>query len=333
MGAELILAGDIGGTKTNLALFAADAPPGAPLTVASFRSADHPSLSAIITQFLAREKALVRRAAFGVAGPVAAGKATATNLHWRIDRDQLCATHSFQQVVLVNDLVATATAVPLLGPADLHPIRPGLPEPGGPIAVIAPGTGLGEAFLLWDGQHYRAHASEGGHADFAPDTPQEMRLLAFLQPELGHVSYEAICSGLGIPNLYRFLKQEGAAEPDWLRTRLAAAADPTPVIMDTALNQTESAPICQDTLRLFVKILGAEAGNLALKIMATGGVYLAGGIPPRILTALETGLPAPFTNKGRLSHVLQKIPVQVIVNPDAPLLGAATLARQMETTP
>jgi glucokinase len=226
-------------------------------------------------------------------------------------------------VFLLNDLEAIANAIPVLEPSDWETLNEGKPVERGALAVIAPGTGLGEAFLTWDGERYRAHASEGGHVDFAPTTALEIDLLRYLQERMEHVSYERVAAGIGLPNVYAFFKeQQGMREPDWLRDSLVAADDPTRVIVQHAVeNQVE---ICVATLRLFVAILGSEGGNLALKVMATGGVYLGGGIPPRILEYLreETFLQR-FTRKGRFTDLLRGVPVRVILNSNAALIGAA----------
>jgi len=192
--------------------------------------------------------------------------------------------------------------------------------------VIAPGTGLGEAFLASNGERYRAHPSEGGHASFAPNDDLQIELLRYLQKRIGHVSCERVCSGLGLPNIYAFLKDSGyAEEPDWLAAKLASAADPTPVIVTTALDAERSCELCLATLRTFVSILGAEASNLALKVLATGGVYIGGGIPPRILPVLqEPYFMRAFLNKGRFTDIVERMPVHVILNPKAALLGAAS---------
>jgi len=339
----MLLAGDIGGTKTNLAVFSPEAGPRAPLAEAIFTSARYPSLETLVREFLAQVGLPVERASFGVAGPVVAGRATITNLPWVIDGAQLQAALHLSSVRLLNDLAAIAHAVPILSPADLHTLNAGQMTPGGAIAVIAPGTGLGEAFLTWDGSRYRAHASEGGHTDFAPTNLFEIELLRYLREGLGfeHVSYERICSGMGLPNIYAYLKDSGyAEEPDWLAEQLAATDDPTPVIVgaalrqpfdgaqdkaqDTALDDERQCELCLATLNTFVSILGAEAGNLALKVLATGGVYLGGGIPPRILPALEQErFMEPFRRKGRFSALLARVPVHVILNPKTALLGAA----------
>jgi glucokinase len=208
-----------------------------------------------------------------------------------------------------------------------------------PIGVIAPGTGLGEGYLTWnaDRNTYTAHPSEGGHTDFAPTTPTELALLTYLQPKFGHVSYERVCSGSGIPNLYEFLRDTGRyPEPDWLKEALTAATDPTPVIMRAATDELPEnrAEIATAALDLFVSIMAGEASNLALKLMATGGIFLGGGIPPRILAQLH--LPTfmeTFTSKGRFTELLSHVPVHVINNPDVALLGASFFFQQTTLTP
>lgn len=319
----LLLVGDIGGTKTALAVVSGDADPRSPLAQATFPSSGYPSLEAIVREFLAGTSLKVDRASFGVAGPVIGSQATITNLPWIVDAVRLRQELGLRSVRLVNDLVAMATAVPHLTEEDLLTLNPGRGDPHGAIAVIAPGTGLGEAFLTWDGTRYRAHPSEGGHADFAPRTPRERDLLAHLEARGGHVSYERVCSGLALPHLYAFLRDTGAyPEPPWLARDLAHAPDPTPVIVRAALDRR--CDLAGETLRLFVSILGAEAGNLALKVLATGGVYLGGGIPRRIVPFLQEGtFLRAFSAKGRLSRLLEQVPVHVIVNPAVGLLGAA----------
>ena len=234
----MLLAGDIGGTKTRLAIFSNEAGPRAPLAEATFPSARYPSLEALSREFLAQVDLSVEQAIFGVAGPVVAGRATVTNLPWVIDEAQLQSALHLDSVRLLNDLEAIAHAVPLLESEDLFTLNTGEPMPGGTIAIVAPGTGLGEAFLTWNGSRYQAHASEGGHADFAPSNPLEAELLRYLMGRFDHVSYERVCSGLGLPNIYAFLKENHSAEePTWLAEQLATADDPTPVIVRAALDE------------------------------------------------------------------------------------------------
>jgi len=323
----MLLAGDIGGTKTNLAIFAPESGPRAPLVEATLPSGRYPSLEALVSDFLAQVDLKPERASFGVAGPVVAGKATITNLPWVMSETQLQTALGFSPggVRLLNDLAAIAHAVPWLESDDLHTLNQGQAVPGGAIAVIAPGTGLGEGFLIWDGSRYRAHASEGGHTDFAPTNSLEVDLLSYLLDRFGHVSYERVCSGQGLTNIYAFLKDSGyAQEPAWLAGQLAEADDPNPVIVEAALGDERQCELCVATLEAFVSILGTEAGNMVLNLLATGGVYLGGGIPPRILPALEDGLfLQEFQAKGRMSDLMTRIPVHVILNPKVALMGAA----------
>jgi glucokinase len=225
----------------------------------------------------------------------------------------------------LNDLEAIAEAIPILQAVDLETLREGNPAPEGTIAIIAPGTGLGEAFLTWEETRYRAHPSEGGHTNFGPRNEQELDLLRYLLQRFHNVSYERVCSGSGVPNIYAYLRDSGhAEEPPWLAEQLAEAQDPTPVIFDAAKDESRSCELCRATRDMFVSILGAEAGNLVLKVMATGGLYLGGGIPPRILPYLTTGrFMDAFLSKGRLSNILDDVPVHVILNLNAGLLGAA----------
>jgi glucokinase len=319
----MILAGDIGGTKTALALFTPEAGPRRPLAQANFPSGDYAALEDIVRAFLSGRNERVARASFGVAGPVVEGRVQVTNLPWVVDTQTLSHALGGVPVRLLNDLEAIAYAISSLEPSDLETLNEGQPESHGPLAVIAPGTGLGEAFLLWDGTRYRPHASEGGHADFAPTTQTEVELLSYLLPHFDHVSYERVCSGMGLPNVYAYLKDSGRlAEPDWLREQLASEHDPTPIIVQAALESRSE--LCVETLELFISILGSEAGNLALKVLATGGVYLAGGIPPRILSRLKKpAFMQSFTRKGRFSYLLARIPVHVILNLEVALLGVA----------
>lgn len=296
-----------------------------PLAEATFTSADYANLEALAAEFLTEADLPATRASFGAAGPVVDGRSEVTNLPWVVDETELARALRFSHVRLLNDLDAIAHAVPVLDQADLHTLHRGDPVSHGPVAVIAPGTGLGEAFLTWDGSRHIAHASEGGHADFAPRNSTQIELLRHLMNRFEHVSYERVCSGRGLPNIYRYLRDSGhAEEPAWLRGQLATADDPTPIIADAALDDHTPCPLCVATLDTFVSILGAEAGNLALKVVATGGIYLGGGIPPRIVPILENGqFMQAFQAKGRLSDLVASIPVHIILNPKAALLGAA----------
>lgn len=323
----MLLAGDIGGTKTSLAIYSTESGPRAPLVEATLPSGRYPSLEALVSDFLADIDLKPERASLGVAGPVVDGRATITNLPWVMSEMELQADLDFSPggVSLLNDLVAIAYAVPWLEPNDLHTLNEGKAAHGGAIAVIAPGTGLGEGFLTWDGSRYWPHPSEGGHTDFAPTNLLEVDLLRYLLDRFDHVSYERVCSGRGLPNIYAFLRDSGfAEEPAWLAEQLAAVEDPNPVIVSAASGGEKRCELCAATLETFVSILGTEAGNMALNVLATGGVYLGGGIPPRILSALEEGrFMKAFEDKGRMSHLMARIPVHVILNPKVALLGAA----------
>jgi glucokinase len=321
----MLLAGDIGGTKTSLALYATVDDLRTPVAEITVPSAQYPSLEAVIHTFMSSMGVSVDRASFGVAGPVVRGEAHVTNLPWSISEVHLSAELGGARVGLINDLAAIAYAVPWLGAGDLMTISGGVAVPDGTIAVIAPGTGLGEAFITRDGDGYRVHASEGGHCDFAPTNDEEIALLRYLLQTENHVSYERVCSGIGIPNIYSFLRDTGRyPEPMELAAQLAGAQDKTPVIINAAL-QGDSAPaLCARTLEMFVSILAAESGNLALKVLATGGLYLGGGIPPRIEPQIASeAFRREFQRKGRFAHLLDTVPIHVILNPKAALFGAA----------
>lgn len=321
----LLLAGDIGGTKTHLGIFSREEGLRLPLAEADFFSAQYPDLTTIVREFLKGIDIKADAACFGVAGPVVEGVARVTNLPWVVDEKQLSQELNLSSVRLLNDLEAIAFAVPLLESSDLHALNVGRPVSEGNMAIIAPGTGLGEAFLTWDGLRYRVHASEGGHTDFAPIDDLQRKLLSYLQERLGHVSYESVCSGLGILNIYYFLRERCySKEPSWLSDKLAEVNDPVPVIVSAALDHKNTCDLCVITLNLFASILGAEAGNLALKVLATKGVYIGGGIPRRIFLYLENGqFMKSFRNKGRMSDLVSQMPVFVILNSKVALIGAA----------
>lgn len=330
----MLLAGDIGGTKTHLAIYSLEAGAREPLVEARYPSDDYDHLEDIALEFIAGQDYDLTHACFGVAGPVVNGHVKTTNLPWEMDEVELCEALKLERVFLINDLESVANAIPQLQDSDIVTLNEGQPEAGGSIAVIAPGTGLGEAFLTWDGTRYLAQPSEGGHTDFGPADEVQRDLLAYWQGRKGHVSYEWVCSGIGIGHIYEFFKETGyAPEPDWLAEKLAGVEDITPVIVTTA--QAHEVPLCDVTLDTFVAILAAEAANLALKVLATGGVYLGGGIPPRILTLLQSeAFMAAFTHKGRFAGLLRRLPVRVILNPDVALMGAAAygLERVRETS-
>lgn len=319
----MLLAGDIGGTKTILAAYDPEKGPNAQIAQKTYPSAHFSSLEAMVQDYLGANDYLIDRACFAVAGPVFSGRAKITNLSWSIDAIQLKAVFGWDHVDLLNDLEAVAYAIPILPPNDVLVLSAGKSVSGGNISVLAPGTGLGEAYLTFENGRYAAHASEGSHTDFAPANPIQVGLLKYMWENKGfeHVSYEWVCSGIGIPNLYAYLRDSGCAEePAWLAQALAECDDPTPVIFNNA-PQDE---LCHAALDLFVEILAAEAGNQALKIMATGGIYLGGGIPPRILPQLQDPrFLDVLCSKGRFCSLLNDIPVKVILNPQAGLSGAA----------
>ena len=321
----MILAGDIGGTNTRLALFSEAADVLHLEMQKTYPSRDHKDLSEIVSSFLSEQNASVSRAAFGIAGPVVNGRVSTPNLPWVIDEVMLARTCGIPHVALLNDLEAHASGVDDLGPGDFAPLNDGV-EMQGNGALIAAGTGLGEAGLYWDGSRRCAFPCEGGHCDFAPRTELEIALLDYLLKKFGHVSFERVLSGPGIKNIYDFLRDTGREEePAWLRDELSRAVDPVPNISQYGVSGTSQ--ICLTTLETFISIYGAEAGNLALKLMATGGVFLSGGIAARILPRLTApAFMQAFSSKGRLQSLLEKIPVKVITNGGVGLVGAARYA-------
>ena len=321
----MLIAGDIGGTKTDLAIYSVESGPHAPLAQAQFHSADYPSLQAMVSAFLAQVKIPIAFASFDVAGPVIDGHVKTTNLPWMMDEISLAKDLNLKSVHLINDLEAVARAVPVLRPADVITLNEGAAVPRGPIAIIAPGTGLGESFLTWDGSRYMAHSSEGGHSDFAPTNELQIRLLRYLLPRLGHVGVERVCSGIGVPNIYEFLRDEEkiSERPD-IAQLIASAKDHTKAIVEAANDPNNPSELCRATVEMLVSILASEAGNLALKVLATGGVYLAGGVAFHVLDALkQPQFMQTFINKGRFKDLMGRIPVYVITAPAA-LVGAAT---------
>jgi glucokinase len=319
----MLLAGDIGGTKTDLAIYSPEAGPRRPLAEAEYRSGHYPSLEALVREFLASTALPVTWACFDVAGPVIDGRAKITNLPWDLSESGLAGALDLRIVHLVNDLEAVARGVPALIAEDLVTLNVGEPVAHGAIAVVAPGTGLGEAFLIWDGTRYQAFPSEGGHAEFAPATEHEVGLLVELLKQRDHVSVERVCSGPGLVAIYEYLRSAGVApEGADVAPQLAAAPDHAPIIAKAGLRETPD-PLSAATLAMFAEILGAEAGNLALKVLSTGGVYIAGGIPSHMLPILQRGdFLRAFVRKGRMAGLMGRMPVHVVMR-QAAIFGAA----------
>jgi glucokinase len=321
----MILAGDIGGTHTRLGLFQEEAGHLHLELEKIFPSREHSGLAEIVKSFLSGQEAGVRQATFGIAGPVLHGVVSTPNLPWVIDETSLARQSGIENVSLINDLEAHASGVDDLGPADFVSLNPAVAAPGN-AALIAAGTGLGEAGLYWDGARRHAFPCEGGHTDFAPRNAAEIALLEYLMKKFGRVSYERVLSGPGLKNIYDFLRDSGAEkEPSWLRDELAGAQDQTAIISQRGMDG--KAGICERALDIFVSVYGAEAGNLALKLMAIGGVFLSGGIASRILPKLTApAFMRSFIAKGRMQPLLETIPVKVITNERVGLIGAARYA-------
>jgi len=322
----MILAGDIGGTKTILGLFEDSGGGLIPHHQQSFPSKDYVGLEAIVTQFLAQTSEPVTAACFGIAGPVVDGQSVTSNLPWVVSARLLAQTLSIKSVTLINDLEAMAYGVAELKPEEMVTLNEGMRLPGN-AGLVAAGTGLGEAILFWDGQRHIPSASEGGHADFAPRNLLEVELLRFLLTKFGHVSVERVLSGPGLFNIYDFLRSSGYGEESKAVTERFAKEDPSSVISAAAL--AGECGLCLKALDLFAAIYGATAGDIALILKATGGIYLGGGIAPKIIEKLKDGtFIGAFTDKGRLSSLVATIPVRVIMNPKTGLLGAARVAAQ-----
>ena len=326
----MILAGDIGGTKTVLALFDEAAEGLRALREEIYPSRSGRSLEDLAHRFLdAAGRPTVRAACFGVAGAVVDGRVKTTNLPWEFDEPGLGAALSVARVCLLNDLEAAAHGVLVLDAGQLHTLQPGQRRPGrATMALIAAGTGLGEAIMAWDGARYQVLPSEGGHVNFGPRNEVEAALWATLHGDFGHVSYERVLSGPGLVNVYRFLRgYRKLPEPAWLTERLVKG-DPGAVVSQAALAGED--PVCAEALTLVISIYGAEAGNLALKTLAVGGIFVGGGIAPKILPNLIDGpFLGAFLDKGPLSALMQTIPVHIVLEPRAPLLGAAACARAL----
>ena len=320
-----VLAGDIGGTHARLALV--EVTDGATRIVHDrrFASRSAPGLAPIVRGYLAQAPAAPERACFGIAGPVVDGECRTPNLPWMVSAPALAADIGIPHTTIINDFDAAGYGLGRLGPADLVTLQPGMRAEHGTIALIGAGTGLGQGFLVWDGGRYRVHASEGGHVNFAARDAVEWGLRGTLMDEFGHVSYERILSGAGLAHLYSYLAVTGfAAERPEVRLEMERD-DPAAVVSRHALAGDD--PLSVKALDIFASVYGAQAGNLALTVLATGGVYLAGGIAPRIITKLKDGtFMTAFRSKGRLSGLVARMPVHAIMSPDVGLLGAAAAA-------
>jgi glucokinase len=324
-----VLAGDIGGTKTNLGLFQRGKTRPIFKVMETYSSREAPNLEHIIGRFFEKHKVTIASACFGVAGPVKGGRSKTTNLPWTISEKSIKKRFKWNRVILINDLTATAYAIPLLSNKELHALNKAKARKGQNLGLVAPGTGLGMALLIWVGNRYIPVASEGGHADFGPNDLMEAELWEYLYKRWDHVSVERVLSGSGLFNIYLWLRDSSRhTEPEWLAKKIKAM-DPARAISEAAMDRRD--PLCEEAMEIFVSIFGSVAGNLALMGMTTGGVYLGGGIPPKILPKLdeETFMHA-FTNKGRFKDLLEKIPVRVILNDRAALLGAAHCAFEMQ---
>lgn len=315
-----ILAADIGGTKTNLGLFLLEDGHISLVEKARYSSGDYDSFTAIARDFL-NEKLTPDRISIGIAGPVIGGRATTTNLNWEIDQKELTKDFGLSEIYILNDLEANAFGIAALKEEDLLRLYAGKPEIEGNAAIIAPGTGLGEAGLYWDGTHYHPFATEGGHTDFGPHSDLDIGLFRYLRRKFGHVSWERVVSGPGILNIYTFLRVEmGREVPDDLREAINAG-DPPAVISEYA---QKGYPICEETIDLFMKYLAEEAANLCLKMKAVGGLFIGGGIPPKLQHEFfEAHFLSHFFDAGRMRALLETIPVTVILNSQTALLGAA----------
>ncbi len=319
----MILAGDIGGTNTRLATFP-DAMRFEPTNERTFPSRGHSGLEEIVATYVADAGIRPELACFGCAGPVRDGRCVATNLPWIVDQTALSRLLGARAWV-INDLEANAYGIPTVTANKLVVLRAGASDAVGNAALISAGTGLGEAGLYWDGSMHAPFACEGGHGSFAPDDDLEIDLLRYLAQRFGHVSWERVVSGPGLVNVYEFLRDtKHGEEPAWLTDALRTG-DRAAVISKAASDG--KSPLCAQALDLFVALYGAEAGNLALKLMATGGVYIGGGIAPRIVDRLQTGdFLARFTNKGRMKPLLEAMPVRVILDDLTALRGSARCA-------
>jgi glucokinase len=321
----MILAGDVGGTKVHLALYDFINGKLRYTRDAKFPAKKYSGLEEIVKEFAGKDKATA--ACFGVPGPVRDGRLRLTNLPWTLDSRELSLNLGIDHVFLINDLEANGYGIAELASDQIYTLSEGDSSQVGNRALVSAGTGLGEAMLIWNGRTHVPYPSEGGHADYAPRNDDEIDLLRYLRQKYnGRVSFERVVTGMGLTAIYEFLREvRGIEEPAWLAAKVSAAADPNTVITEMAL--TAKSELCEKALDMFVSAYGAEAGNLALKLLSVGGVYLGGGIAPRILEKLKDGtFMKAFTDKGRLSQLLVNMPVRVILESRAALMGAAAFA-------
>jgi glucokinase len=324
----MILAGDVGGTKTNLAYYRSEGGILIPVLSKSYLSQQFSSLHEVLYALRREHPADITAAAFGIAGPIANGRSKLTNLGWEIVASEIRDDLKIGTVGLLNDLEATAYGTLHLARDEKVVLKEGAAQEHAAIAVIAAGTGLGEGALVWDGRQYRAMPSEGGHADFSARNDMEAELLKFLLKRYEHISWERLLSGPGIYTLYEFLRgRSGHPEPMWLKDQIAAG-DPTAAVSQAGMEEKD--PVCSNVLDLFVSLYGAEAGNVALKFLGTGGVFVGGGIAPKIMARMQSGaFLEAFTAKGRFRDLLSRIPVAVIANDRIALAGAAHFAQML----
>jgi glucokinase len=321
-----VLAGDIGGTKTLLAIVDVEGCHVRIIAEKRYPSSDYDDLASMVRDFLAEVHNMPTHACFGVAGPVVGGRSKVTKLPWVITETEIQEELGLHRVRLINDFVAVAYGIEALGPSDVEVLISAKPDPSGNIVVIGAGTGLGEAIVVQTPKQHIIVASEGGHADFAARNDLEIAFLRWMIDKYGRVSNDRVVSGPGIGDIYRFLRDSGReTETDALRRAIDEAGDPAPVLQRFA--DEENDPLSNATLDFFVSIYGAEAGNLALTAVATGGVYIAGGIAPRMIGRLKSGIfQEAFESKGRQASLVVSIPVSVVMNPKVGLLGAALAA-------
>jgi glucokinase len=319
----MILAGDIGGTNVRLAAFELEGRRLQCVVEHIYKAAEHKNVCEVVRKFISTEGILVDRACFGAAGPVRHGRVTFSNLDWVIDCRDLAALLRLKAVGLINDLEAYAYGVNTLESKDFVTLQEGTEDAAGNTAVISAGTGLGQAGLYWDGFRHHPFPCEGGHTDFAPRNELEQELLRYLLKKYEHVSYERILSGPGIRNVYEFLRDTNKEqEPAWLTEQIKEASDVPAVISKAALEQ--KAPICERTMELFVSIYGAETGNCALKFLTVGGIFIGGSIAAKILPLMKRPeFMKAFLAKGRMERLLREMPVRIVLNDDAGILGAA----------